>query len=478
MFPTRKMSFFDLFGNLIDYAQMAKSKGVPLNVYILQLLLGYHKLFQGEHFCFFWLSYIPNIIIISAEAVEKVIAGSKNIEKGFTYNWLHSWLGTGLLTSHGVKWKSRRKLLTPSFHFDILKDFLVVFNEQSQLLIKILDKQLKQPWIDIVTPVTLCSLDIICETTLGVSIGAQNNSESEYVQAVQRASEVVMQRFVYPLYFSELYFQMTPTGFQNRKDIKLLHSFTRSVITDKKNKLLSGSEICSNTKRKALMDLLLEQHISKQALTEEDIREEIDTFAFEGHDTTSMGISWALYLIGLHKDVQEKVHTELDRIFGDDYQRSVNTDDLKDMEYLDRVLKESQRLYPSVPMISRKLSHDVTLGNHTIPKGVGVFIPIYLLHRDEAVFPNPEKFDPDRFLPEISAKRAPFSYIPFSAGPRNCIGQRFAIMEEKVVVASILRNFCIESLDHRDKILLASELILRASTPIRVKLTSRRISTG
>ncbi|GIZ01901.1 cytochrome P450 4c3 [Caerostris extrusa] len=164
-----------------------------------------------------------------------------------------------------------------------------------------------------------------------------------------------------------------------------------------------------------------------------------------------MGMSWALYLIGLHKDVQEKIHEELDRIFGDDVERPVSTEDLKDMHYLDIVLKESLRIKPSVPIIARQINEETVICGYRIPKGASCLVYIHDLHRDESVFPNPEKFDPDRFLPKNSVNRHPYAYIPFSAGPRNCIGQRFAIMEEKIVISTILRNFTIESLDQRTK---------------------------
>ncbi|GFT97852.1 cytochrome P450 4c3 [Nephila pilipes] len=224
-------------------------------------------------------------------------------------------------------------------------------------------------------------------------------------------------------YWFDLLFNFMEEGKELNQHIKTLHNFTLSVIQEKKRKLLSGDpDIGTKRKRMALMDLLLEHHIRTKTLTEEDIREEVDTFAFEGHDTTSMGMSWALYLIGLHKDVQNKVHEELDRIFGDDAERPIETEDLKDMNYLDRVLKESQRLYPSVPTIARRITDDTTICGYPIPKESSCIVLVHQLHRNEAVFPDPEKFDPDRFLPENSANRHPFAYIPFSAGPRNCIG--------------------------------------------------------
>ncbi|GBM88231.1 Cytochrome P450 4V2 [Araneus ventricosus] len=461
LWPGTKFGFIDIFGNLSDFPWTEHGRnGFSFNVFLLQITSGHGQLFKDKPLYSFWVSYVPFIITYKAEAVEALISGTKYMEKGWTYMWLHPWLGTGLLTSHGSKWKSRRKLLTPSFHFEILKDFIPVFNEQAHLFVKHLQKETIKDSTDIVMPVTLCSLDIICETTLGVTIGAQENSDSQYVKSVTRAGEIIMERMVNSLYWIDFFFNFMEAGKELKQHIKILHNFTMSVIQEKKRKLLSGDpELGTKKKRMALMDLLLEHHIKTKSLTEEDIREEVDTFAFEGHDTTSMGISWAFYLIGLHKDVQEKVHEELDSIFGDDTERHANTEDLKDMKYLDCVLKESQRIFPSC--------------GYPIPKGVSCLVHIHSLHRDERWFPNPEKFDPDRFLPENCTNRHPFAYIPFSAGPRNCIGQRFAQMEEKIIVSTVLRHYTLESLDQTDKLPPAPELILRSSLPIRIKIRPR-----
>ncbi|GFV18287.1 cytochrome P450 4V2 [Trichonephila clavipes] len=343
------------------------------------------------------------------------------------------------------------------------------------VLVKQLRNEITKDSTDISMPITLCSLDIICETTLGVSIGAQENSDSQYIKSVSRAADIIVGRMITPWHWFDFLFYLLPAGRELKHHLKVLHDFTRSVIKEKKKKLLSGEKnVNEKRKRKALMDVLLEHHIQMKDLTEEDIREEVDTFAFEGHDTTATGIYWALYNIGLNKDVQEKIHEELDRIFGDDTERPVNTEDLKDMIYLDRVIKESQRLYPSVPVIARRISENTNICGYPIPEGSSCIVFVHQLHRDETVFPNPEKFDPDHFLPENSANRHPYAYIPFSAGPRNCIGQRFAVMEEKVLISAILRNYTIESLCHRDKLPPAVELILRSSKPILQRIRPRQ----
>ncbi|GFQ97635.1 cytochrome P450 4C1 [Trichonephila clavata] len=187
-------------------------------------------------------------------------------------------------------------------------------------------------------------------------------------------------------------------------------------------------------------------------------------------------MSWALYLIGLYPDVQAKIHEELDRIFGSDVDRYVTESDLNDLKYLDYVIKETKRVYAVAPVIGRILQEDTDICGYTIPKGSNCFILISSLHKDKEVFPDPEKFDPDRFLPENLAKIPEYGYIPFSAGPRNCIGQKFAVMEMKTVLSSILRNYAIESLDSRDKVLAINQITLHPSTHIRMRINPRRMS--
>lgn len=235
-----------------------------------------------------------------------------------------------------------------------------------------------------------------------------------------------------------------------------------------------GSIDLGRKKRIPFMDLLIQQHLADPSeFTELNIREEVDTFMFEGHDTTGWGLVWATYLLGLNPDAQEKVHQELDSVFGDDDMREFSMDDVKKLKYTEAVVKEAQRLYPSVPLLGRRTKEPTKIGPHLIPSGVDVSVLVPVLHRNEEQFEDPERFRPERFFPENCKGRNAYSFIPFSAGPRNCIGQKFALLEEKILLASLFRKFKVTSLDPRDLIQMSALMITKSSKAIRVKLELR-----
>lgn len=220
------------------------------------------------------------------------------------------------------------------------------------------------------------------------------------------------------------------------------------------------------------MDTLIYQHLKDaNGLSEDEIREEVDTFMFEGHDTTGWGVTWATYLLGLHPDVQSKVRDELDSVFGDN--DAFTMEDLRELKYLECVIKEAQRLFPSVPVFSRSATEEVDVCGFRVPEGATLVVAPYFVHRDPNHWPDPELFDPDRFAPDNSRGRHPFAFVPFSAGPRNCIGQKFAMLEEKSMLAALFRHFSVESLTSRDELRFTPAMILKSKNPIRVKLTPR-----
>ncbi|XP_035215346.1 cytochrome P450 4V2-like [Stegodyphus dumicola] len=488
--PSFKLRFYHIFGHVqLLLPHRLVKKQWPPNVYDFIALNGYNHVFNKESITNLWQFYIPFVSVYKADAVEMVLNHSTELKKAWFYDLLHPWLGSGLLTSYDEKWRSRRKLLTPAFHFHILKDFLPAMNKQSKILANVLKNHTEDEYVDIVPFISKCSLDIICESILGVEVYAQTMSVCPYLNAVTALTNEVFERMQSPWLWPNFLFRISSLGRKFKKNLKILQDFTNAVIAEKKKEKIQkhaetemtvldedGKEHHRMNKR-ALLDLLLDEHLNNNAISETEIREEVDTFTFEGHDTTSLALSWSVYMIGLHPWVQDRIHEELDSVFGES-DRDVTVEDLKNLKYLECVIKETLRLYPSVAAFAREIREDMKFHDLDIPRGATCVVLSYLLHRDPEVFPNPEKFDPDRFLPENTAGRNPFAYVPFSAGPRNCIGQRFALMEVKTVLSFILRRYRLRSLDPRDKIQLVDEIVLRPLNGLRIEIKPRHQTPG
>ncbi|XP_062068831.1 cytochrome P450 4V2 isoform X1 [Lepus europaeus] len=467
---------------LVGHALYMKPSGKEF----FQQLIQYTEEYRHLPLLKLWLGPLPVVALYNAENVEVILNSSKQINKSSMYQFLEPWLGLGLLTSTGHKWRSRRKMLTPTFHFTILEDFLDIMNEQANILVHKLEKHVDQEAFNCFFYITLCALDIICETAMGKNIGAQSNEDSEYVRAVYRMSDMIFRRMKMPWLWLDLWYLMFKEGWEQRRCLKILHRFTNNVIaervsemkTDEEHKDADSSCAPATIKRKAFLDLLLTVTDEEgNKLSHEDIREEVDTFMFEGHDTTAAAINWSLYLLGSHPEVQRKVDDELDEVFGKS-DRPATSEDLKKLKYLECVIKETLRLFPSVPLFARSLSDDCEVAGFRVVKGTQAVIVPYALHRDPKYFPNPEEFRPERFFPENAQGRHPYAYVPFSAGPRNCIGQKFAIMEEKTILSCILRKLWVESNQKMEELGLAGELILRPTNGIWIKLKRRNADTA
>ncbi|GFU76293.1 cytochrome P450 4c3 [Trichonephila clavipes] len=421
---------FDQF--LPRYHSNALEQLFPMS---FQALCGVVYIYDKARLLRFWFGFKPVVIFFKPETVEVVLSSNALLEKTFVYEFLAPWFKQGLITSSGMKWKKRRRLLTPAFHFRILDDFLPVIDNHARYLAEKLKNEVGKKSFDLVPYITLCSLDILCETAMGKYVGAQKR-DTPYVKALNAASHLFGTRFMKPWLWPEFIFSKTADGKKFKESTDIMDSFTRGVIRERKayiiGEMKSGTDMeeafstdnFGTKRKKAFLDLLLSEHLSDPKFTEEDITEEVNTFMFAGHDTTAVGMSWALYLIGQDPKVQKKCQEELEEVFGDDPSKSMSLEDVKNLKYIECVLKESQRLYPSLPYIGRESSCDIVVNGYTIPAGTNCMIFTYMLHRDSDMFPDPEKFDPDRFLPENSVGRHPFAYVPFSAGPRNCIASK------------------------------------------------------
>ena len=267
--------------------------------------------------------------------------------KGFDYKFLWPWLGKGLLTSTGAKWHGRRKMLTQAFHFRILEDFLDIMNNHAAILCQKLEKESEGVEFDIFPCIAYCALDIICETAMGCSLGAQEDTDSEYVKAVTLSTDIIYQRVMSPWLWNDYLFWSSPPGFRLKRCLKVLHGFTNSVVNEKLEQsgnlgAEQNSKGFSTNKRMAFLDLLIAASRDNNSLSTEDIREEVDTFMFEGHDTVATNMSFCLYLLATHPEAQKRCQNELDMIFGGS-DRPATSEDLLRMKYLESCIKEALR---------------------------------------------------------------------------------------------------------------------------------------
>jgi cytochrome P450 len=200
------------------------------------------------------------------------------------------------------------------------------------------------------------------------------------------------------------------------------------------------------------------------------IRDTVLMTMLAAHHTTGVAISWTLYLLAEHPDLAGRVADELDRVLGD---RAVpDYGDLKDLTYLDRVLREAMRLYPPGPYGAREATEDVVLGDYTVPAGTTIFYPFWAVHMNPEYWPDPHIFDPDRFTPEASATRPRLAYIPFGIGPRSCEGATLAMVEAELVLAVLLKRFHFQVAPGQ-KVTPIERFVLWAAEDIHMNLTPR-----
>lgn len=230
-------------------------------------------------------------------------------------------------------------------------------------------------------------------------------------------------------------------------------------------------------KRKCLLDFMIDISKNNPIFSDEDIINEACTFMLAGQDSVGTATAFCLGMLAQHPLCQQKCIDELNQIFDGDCDRSPTMADIREMRYLEQCIKETLRLYPSVPFIGRKIEQDVICSNYTIPAGSNILISPYATHRLEEIYPNSNRFDPDRFTPEQCKKRHPYAFIPFSAGPRNCIGYKFAYIEMKTVISTILREFQLLPVQGKETRPIF-RVTVRAAGGIYVQLKSRKCSAN
>ncbi|CAK1540093.1 unnamed protein product [Leptosia nina] len=379
----------------------------------------------------------------------------------------------------GDKWRERRKILTPAFHFNILRNFYTILVENTEKFVHQIDMETTKEKSDIFDLVTDFTLKSLCETAMGTKLDDETSEFGRtYKNAIHDLGNIVLHRaqrvWMYPTFM----FSLTKFGRTQKKLLDLISSFRDRVVKKRRDDSINVKNIHFNDneddfviygkKRLAMLDLLLEAE-KNGTINMQGVNEEVDTFMFEGHDTTATALQFTFMILANHQEIQDKIVEECNAIVSAEKMPTMN--DLSQMKYLDCCIKESLRMFPPVFFISRKIDESVILSTYECPPGSEIHIMIRELHHVCKQFENPFDFRPERFMKEPTWHQ--YAYIPFSAGPRNCIGQKFAMMEMKLALSTVLRRYKVLAVTKPEDISYLADFILRSKDPVYVKFERR-----
>lgn len=275
-------------------------------------------------------------------------------------------------------------------------------------------------------------------------------------------------------------YALTPAYRSEKKLLKDGYAFLRSIKTMKEHELAenlsNGYDIIECSRESNTLNWIQKCfHLYREGkFTEENLVEEIDTMYVGGTDTSTVTTTSSIIMLAIHQDVQERVAAELRDILGDDPDRDITYDDVTRMTYLEMVIKESLRHFPVGPFLGRQSTNDIEIEHGTIPSNTFVMINVMRLHKDPNVWgPNVHKFYPEHFLPENISKMHPYSYLAFSAGPRNCIGIKYGYIVVKLILAHLLRKYKLSSDLTLDSLRPKVQMIIKIANPNPVKFEKR-----
>ena len=330
--------------------------------------------------------------------------------------------GEGLLTSEGEYWRRQRRLSQPAFHREKICSYAGLMTSYAG--------QMLSHWKDGVT------LDIhqeMMNLTLRIVVRALFDVEAEETGTISHSLNIMMRhsagaRMLLPPFVRRL---PLPGMSEVRKAVDDLTRTVHRIIRLRRER--------QDEDRGDLLFMLMQARDEDQSrMTDQQLHDEVMTFLLAGHETTALALSWTWLLLSESPGAREKLHEEIDRVLGD----GVPTDsDLPLLVYTERVIKESMRIYPPAWSLAREVSSGFELGEYEIPLGSNLVMRQWIMHRDPRYFPQPDKFDPDRWGNPECQKLPRFAYFPFGGGPRQCIGAGFAMMEAILLLATIARRF-------------------------------------
>lgn len=395
-------------------------------------------------------SYIEEILVKQAA----------NFRKDPMSQLLSRAIGQGLIVSEGDLWRRQRRLMQPAFHHGELQAYGAVM---ADLACDAVGAWGSDETRNVHEDMMALTLDIVAKLLFGADVGDQSREIGSAVGEVMEAfSGELGLRALTPLKHLP-----SRASWRIRRGVRRLDHIVYRLIAERQSKQDVGDD---------LLGLLLKARDEDGTrMTDAQLRDETLTLFVAGHETTALAMTYALTLLADHPDQQERLAAELARVLGG---RKPTVADLPNLKRTEAVVLEAMRLYPPVWGIGRQALRDVQIGEYRLPKGSNVFMSQWVVHRDPALFPEPERFWPERWIdgqPD-GPRPARFAYFPFGGGPRICIGNRFAMMEATLILAAVMQSHRVARTPDT-KLDLLPTITLRPRGGVHLRVTSAPHST-
>uniref|UniRef100_A0A3B4H0J0 unspecific monooxygenase n=1 Tax=Pundamilia nyererei TaxID=303518 RepID=A0A3B4H0J0_9CICH len=369
------------------------------------------------------------------------------------------------------QWRRIRSVLSPSFTSGRLKEMFDIMKQHSAVLISSMKKKAdKDEPLELKEFFGPYSMDVVTSTAFSVDIDSLNNPSDPFVMNIKKMLKFDL--------FSPIVLTIAFFPFMIPILEKLEFSFFPASVTDFFYAALQKIKIDrEGSKQKVRLIKVIHGHTcsnvyippTSSGLTDHEILSQAMTFLFAGYETTSSSLTFLSYNLATNPQVMKKLQEEVDATFPN--KAPIQYQELMQMEYLDCVINESLRLFPIASRLERVAKASVEINGFVIPKGMVVVVPTWPMHRDPEIWPEPEKFKPERFSKENKETIDPYSYMPFGAGPRNCIGMRFALVVMKLAIVEILQRYSFSVCKETEiPIELDIQGLLQPKRPIKLKL--------
>jgi cytochrome P450 len=362
--------------------------------------------------------------------------------------------GDGLLTSDGALWKQQRKLMQPAFHHVQLMTYGAIMVKHTVQMIDLLENG---KVLEIQAEMAKLTLAIVVDSLFTGDVTREAEEIGRLMSAVlDAANERLNSILRMPSWM--------PTG-RNRHEkraLARLDQILQPLITARRASHENSTDLLS-------ILLTATDEESGVQMSDRQLRDEMMTLFLAGHETTATALTWTWYLLSQHPEVQTKLLREVDEVLRG---RTPAAADLPSLPYTEMVVREALRLYPPAPGFAREPVEDVNIGGYDVPKGSLVTVNTYALHRDSRFFDNPEQFDPERFARGWEERVPRYAYLPFGGGPRVCIGNGFAMMEARLILATMAQR-CKLLLEPHQHVVPIQLVTVRPRDGVRMKLTTR-----